>query len=116
MLKLEKLHKELCRELGIHPARIRYDDTIEYLGLYNSRNQLITINLKRIRKYHRSPEKTLAHETYHHYQQCRGWLSPKFWKGKRKSLIRYYFTWSQRPWERGAIRYARKQAKLRGWI
>ncbi len=116
MQKLVKLHKELCGELGIHPARLYFDEEIDSLGQYNPLEQAIRINIPKNRQGKYSLEYTMAHETYHHYQCVRGWLTPATWKGKDKELLIYLFAWHQRPWEIGAVRYSNKQAKKRGWL
>lgn len=113
--RLESLHKELCRELKIHPARLRFDDTIDSLGRYNLREQSIRINLPAIAEDKYSVEEILAHETYHHYQHIRGWLSTDQWRGQLKSFIKYQRDYREWPWEIGARRYAAKQRRLRGW-
>lgn len=113
--RIEKIHKELCRELGIHPARIRYDDDLDVLGTYRNAEQTIRINMKRITEENLSLESVLAHETYHHYQYVSGILTPTHWRGKHRGLIKYQLNYSKWPWEISANRYANKQRKLKGW-
>lgn len=111
---LRKFHADLCGELGITPTTIVFDNTINAFGKYNSRTNIIQINLKMIEDFGHIPEGTIAHETWHHYQFSKGWLTAKYWKGKRKKPIKRKTQWNHRPWERGAIRYAKKIIRQMG--
>jgi hypothetical protein len=119
--KMERLHSQLCKELGITPTKITMNDggwgTTG--GWYDGRTQKIYVNPSRDESCFpwkkRSWKWVMAHETYHHYQACKGWLTPKAYKGVAKAWYKERGSWSTYPWERAANLYADKVARKKGW-
>lgn len=108
---LTNIHLALCQELGIEPATIYFVKPFsKFFGAnYYTEDHVIEIatNLSEVRT-----KQLIAHETWHHYQTCRGWLDDFGYKGVDREEYPEY--WS-RPWEIGARRYERKIAKREGW-
>lgn len=101
------LHRRLCAELGIPPARLEFASTPcatrpGSSGSYDPGTGTIRL--------YQCPGKFLgvvvvAHETYHHYQRERGWLTRSHYRGRPKREWRERLPYRQWPWERAAYRY-----------
>lgn len=114
---MQDYHNMLCKQLGIQPAVVEIgglpDDC---MGRYHSALGLIQLHLcKTYPGYGRTKSRSwrwiLAHETAHHLQREKGWLTSTHYRGTLKSEIAARLPYSQWPWERAANRYANKVAK-----
>jgi hypothetical protein len=116
--ELIRLHKRLCKELGITPCRIVFRKYARfargaYAGYWPWENQ-ITLYSESMRKDKIDAREAVAHETYHHAQFKRGWLDGLRWRGtpyEKWDDIKYH----NKPWEAGAFRYQNKIRVREGW-
>lgn len=114
--ELIRLHKRLCKELGIPPCEVRFLHGKAVRGpmaTYLIADKQIVLFGKRIKARGYCPKRIIAHETMHHKQNMKGWLDPRtgYYRGKDTEKL----PWSQRAEERAANRYERKIALREGW-
>jgi len=113
--QVEAYHRKLCRQLGIEPATVIMcsDEELEYhMGAYNSKKRLLKAArhnwMKGLSGVWYDWRWVVRHETYHHNQACKGWLTPTHYRGTVKRYWRRRGPWSKWPWERAANRFADK--------
>ncbi len=121
--ELVRLHKRLCKELGIEPAKVvfRQNNGRGHLATYFTGRNMIVVYADQMKDYRKThdPRTVMAHETYYHYRAKKGWMSwdmklGSVWKGQ--SWPRHAFkSYNSPTWEAGAIRYQKKIATREGW-
>lgn len=130
------LHKRLCKELGIDPLPKNHlrvwkgKGNKSAMGVWNGPKRMLHV----YKGWHSQKDwrRTVAHETYHYYQQTRGWshcvrleqqlklidmtISVDCWHWRGRPVATWPDGWYKSlPWERGAFAYEDRMAKKYGW-
>jgi hypothetical protein len=121
--ELTRLHKRLCKELGVKPCRLifRKQGRRPFAGLYQEHKKTITLYLDSIKRFGHDSREVLAHEVRHHFQYVTGITAGATWRGKSylgeyRKVKDFGVGYNNLPWERDANRWARKIAKREGWV
>lgn len=118
--KLLRLHAKLCAELNIPVAKVKFlkrnRANSHNIGTYRIPEKTVVLYMDAIDDGNHNPFQTMAHETRHHYQNCKGWFGAigELWKGD-PAYIFSRLDYKDYPWEKDAYRYDKKISKREGW-
>lgn len=114
---MQDYHDKLCEQLGIRPAVVEVGGLPwDTMARYHCTYGLIQIHPGKIQRGAGNTKDCtwrwlIAHETYHHYQREKGWLTATHYRGILKSEIAARLPYSRWPHEVAANRYANKVTK-----